>query len=148
MEVKVGGIAVTANVLVPDTPCNFAVMVATPGALPMATPPLLIVATLVLEELQFAEAVTSCVLPLLYVPVAVNVSFVPTSTEVTAGVTWIDWRVTLLATAGELLPPPQPTATASIATIIDTRSFFIPFSLCNVRSGASLSQVQNRQEGG
>lgn len=59
IEVKVGGIAVTVNVLVPVTPCDFAVMVVTPGDLQVATPPLPIIATLVLEEPHFADAVRS-----------------------------------------------------------------------------------------
>lgn len=59
MEVKLGGVAVTVNVLVPDIPCAFAVMVVIPAELQVATPPLLIVATLELEELHWAEAVMS-----------------------------------------------------------------------------------------
>lgn len=53
------GAAVTVNPLVPDTPCDFAVMAVTPGDLQVVTPPLLIVATPVLEEVQVAEAVRS-----------------------------------------------------------------------------------------
>ncbi len=137
----------TVNVLVPDTPCDFAVMVATPSELQVATPPLLIVATRLLEELHFAEAVRSCMLPSLYIPVALNVWFVPTTTEVAAGVTWIDWRVTLLPPPEELLPP-QPIDTASVATTIDSRSLFIALLTKTSDWADACAKLQDLQDEG
>jgi hypothetical protein len=69
IEVKTA--AVTVNVAEPLIVPDLAVMVALPGATLAANPPLT-VATAVLEEIQVAVLVRFCVVPLLYVPVAVN----------------------------------------------------------------------------
>ena len=54
------------------TPLCVAVMLLAPTACPVASPPLLIVAAAVFEELHTTELVRFCVLPSLNVPVAVN----------------------------------------------------------------------------
>jgi hypothetical protein len=59
------------------TESNIAVMAVDPTSTAVARPVLLIVATVVLDELQIADAVRSCVLPQPVVPVAVNCCVVP-----------------------------------------------------------------------
>ena len=56
----------------------------------MARPPLLTVAIVVTDDVQAAVLVRFCVVPLLYVPVAVNCCFSPAGTAGDAGVTEID----------------------------------------------------------
>jgi hypothetical protein len=64
-----------------------AVMVALPTPAPVANPLSAMVAIAVEEEFQLTEAVRSCVLLSLYVPVAVNCCVVPFAIEAVAGVT-------------------------------------------------------------
>jgi hypothetical protein len=64
-----------------------AVTLGLPIATAVASPELLIVATVVLDELQVAEAVKSCLLPSLNVPVAVNCWVVPVVIDGFPGVT-------------------------------------------------------------
>lgn len=59
------------------TESNIAVMAADPTSTAVARPVLLIVATVVLDELQIADAVKSCVLLQPNVPVALNCCVVP-----------------------------------------------------------------------
>ena len=64
-------------------------------------------AATVLEELHVAELVRFCVLPSLYVPVAVSCSFPPIANELLAAVTAIDCSVAAVterATALEVTP--------------------------------------------
>jgi hypothetical protein len=61
-----------------DAPSSVAVMVAVPGATPVASPPLLIVATDGLDELQVASVVISLFPPSEYQPRAVNCWVDPT----------------------------------------------------------------------
>lgn len=63
---------VTVRVAVPCTVADLAVIVAVPGATPLASPVASIDATLVLEELHCAVAVRSFVVPSENRPVAVN----------------------------------------------------------------------------
>jgi hypothetical protein len=63
-----------------------ALMVVLPAASAAADPPALIVATVVAEEVHVTELVTSCMLPSLKVPVAVNCSICPVAIEGFAGV--------------------------------------------------------------
>jgi len=51
----------------------------------VASPPLLTVAIVAADEVQVAEPVKFCVVPLLYVPVAVNCCFSPAGTDGDAG---------------------------------------------------------------
>jgi hypothetical protein len=62
-----------------------AVMVELPTPVPVATPVLTIVATVVKDELQLTALVRVCVLPSLYVPVAVNCWLVPFAIETVTG---------------------------------------------------------------
>jgi len=82
---------VTVSVEVPETPLHEAAITVEPALTAVASPfepaALLTVATPVLEELQVAEAVRSCVVPLENVPVALNCSVVPLAMEGLTGVT-------------------------------------------------------------
>ncbi len=68
--------AVTVSVAAPDILPDVALMVVVPAATPEAKPlepaALLIVATAVVDELQVTDAVSTCVVPSEYVPVAAN----------------------------------------------------------------------------
>jgi len=67
-------------------------IVVLPPARPAAKPAVVIVATEVLVEVQVTEVVRFCVLPSLYIPMAVNCCPVPAGMEGLAGVTEIDVR--------------------------------------------------------
>ena len=79
-------VMVAEPVMLPEV----AVMLATPTPTPVAKPPVLIEATVGVSEDQVTEAVTSCVLKSLKVPVAVNCCVVPNGIDGFAGVTVID----------------------------------------------------------
>jgi hypothetical protein len=64
--------AVTVNVAEPMIPIVEAVIVTLPCATPVANPLMLTVAVDVDEDVQVTALVRFCMLPLLYVPVAVN----------------------------------------------------------------------------
>lgn len=73
VTVAPGGVtAFTVSAAVPEVPFNDAVMVAAPALTPVATPPLLMVATEVFEEVQATLLEMSSMVPSEYVPVAVN----------------------------------------------------------------------------
>ena len=67
-----------------------AAMVAVPTPAPVADPLELIAATVGNDELQVTLPLRSCVLPLLYVPVAVNCWLLPAAMEAADGVTEIE----------------------------------------------------------
>ncbi len=71
-EIEVSTGAVTVNVAEPPIAPTVAVIVATPCSRLVARPLLLTVAIEVTDEAQIAVLVRFCVVPLLYVPVAVN----------------------------------------------------------------------------
>jgi len=71
-EIEVKTAAVTVNVAEPLIVPEVAVMVVLPVATLVASPPLLTVAIEIAEEVQVEVEVSVCVVPLLYVPVAVN----------------------------------------------------------------------------
>jgi hypothetical protein len=79
----------TVRVVEPMTEPDFAVIVVAPGATLVASPVLLMVATVLADEVQAAELVRSWVVPSLYVPVAVNCCFSPNAMEGFVGVTEI-----------------------------------------------------------
>jgi hypothetical protein len=100
--------AVTVNVsggLV--TPLNAAVICDVPVAAPLARPPAVIVATLVVADTHVAWLVRSCVLVSVYVPVAVNCFVVPFAIVGLAGVTAIDTSVAAVtvSVSGGLVTP-------------------------------------------
>jgi hypothetical protein len=84
---------VTVMLAVPATDPRVAVIVAWPEDRPLETPPEAIVATAGAEELQLADIVTSCWLPSLNAPVAVNCRVVPATTLGCTGLTAMDKSV-------------------------------------------------------
>lgn len=93
---------VTVRSVEPLTEPAFAVIVAWPTVVPCASPPVAMVATKGTEELQLTEAVKSCVLPSLKVPVAVNCWVVLMGSSGFCGVTCKDTR---LGTTLKLVEP-------------------------------------------
>lgn len=83
----------TVRVVEPVTAPETARIVVVPCNRAFARPAPLMVATFVLEELQVTEFVRFCVLPLVYVPVAVNCFVSPAAIAEFDGVTAIDTRV-------------------------------------------------------
>jgi hypothetical protein len=82
--------AVTVNVAAPWMVPDVAVIVAVPFATLVTNPPLLTLATAVADEVHAAVLVRFCVVPLLYVPVAVNCCVYPAATDAVSGVTAIE----------------------------------------------------------
>ena len=78
--------AVTATVVEPEIDPEAAVMLADPAV----TPVTFLTVTEFMSEDQSAEEVSSCMLPSVKVPVAVNCSLVPAEIEEFAGVTAIE----------------------------------------------------------
>ena len=68
-------------------PRSEAVMFAVPAATPMAVPPEAIVAIAEFEDVQVTAIVSSCVVPSLKRPVAVNCCVLPATTEALVGAT-------------------------------------------------------------
>jgi hypothetical protein len=85
--------AVTVSVVEPFTVPDVALMVEVPTPAPVASPAAVIVATVVVPELQVAVAVRFWVVPSLNVPVAVNCWVAPLVIEGFTGVTAIDCSV-------------------------------------------------------
>src|SRR5262249_59794306 len=86
---KVTGTAAATTVrgVDPEIEPETAVMVVEPTAAAVARPALLMVATAVADELQLTNVVRFCVLPSLYLPVALHCCMVPATIEGLAGVT-------------------------------------------------------------
>jgi len=106
IDAKVATVTVKVAELV--LPPKLAVMSALPPLTPEATPEVLLtVATPVVPELQLEEAVTSRVVPSLYVAVAMNAWMALTGIEGVAGVTAIDTNVAAVTVklAVPVLPP-------------------------------------------
>ena len=78
-----------------------------PAATPVARPPLVIVATAPLLDVQLTELVRFCWLPSLYVPVAVNCSVVPFATDAFTGVTASDTSAVVTVSVVEALIVPE-----------------------------------------
>src|SRR6266850_2283369 len=104
-------------------------MVVLPTATPVATPAAVMVAAAVLLELQVTEAVRFCVLPSVYVPVAVYACVRPLAIDALAGVTARETNCGAVTvrpvepfTAPELawmvvLPTATPVATPAAVTV-------------------------------
>ena len=88
-------------------------IVVPPGATPVARPPLVIVATAVLEEVHVTTAVRFCILLSLYVPVAVNCCVDPLTMVELAGVTTRDTN-----TGGVTVKLVKPTIAPKVAEIV------------------------------
>ena len=113
--------AVTVRAVDPLMPPEVALMVALPAATPVATPPAAMLATPVLVELHVADALRFCVLPLLYVPVAVNCCVRPFASEALAGVTAMETNigaVSVLPVPDMLMPSPAPEPAATLLIAI------------------------------
>jgi hypothetical protein len=106
---------VTLSTVEPVTLLNVAPMLLVPTPAAVASPPLVIVATLEVAEAHVAEAVRFCVLLSLYVPVAVNCCVWPLVTDEVAGVTEIEESTTAL-TVSVALPCTAPEVTAIVVT--------------------------------
>jgi len=109
----------TVRVVEPLTEPNVADIVLVPVATLVTSPWLLIVAVAAVEEAHRTEAVTSCVLLSLKVPVAVNCLFVPTGMLELAGVTAIETRVALV-TVSDTVPVTEPEVALMVAVPVPT----------------------------
>ena len=93
-EIETITAGVTVITVLPLTEAEVAVMVVAPCPVPLARPcvptALLIVAMLVDDELQTTDVLRSCVLPSLYVPVAVNCCVIPKAIDGVVGLTVIE----------------------------------------------------------
>jgi len=107
IELSVGALAETVSAALPLTPLIVALIVADPAATAVASPPVLTVATDVLDDAHVADEVTSAVDPSLYVPVAVNCCVAPTPMLAVVGAALIETS----ALFGGVTPgeEPQPT---------------------------------------
>src|ERR1700678_4079035 len=85
--------AVTVSKVEPEIDDDVAVIVELPTPAPLARPPVLIVAVVVVPEDQVTLDVKFCVVPSLNVPVAVNCCVAPLAIDGFAGVTAIDCSV-------------------------------------------------------
>lgn len=120
IEVKVA--AVTVRVAEPLIAAEVAVMVADPWVTLVASPPLLTVATGVADEVHAAVLVKFWVVPLLYVPVAVNCSVYPAATEAVVGLTEIEVNtaaVTVSAAEPLIVPEVAVMVAVPCATLVD-----------------------------
>jgi hypothetical protein len=113
--VVVEKLAFTVRLAVPLTPPEVAVTVVAPGAAVVAVPLLLIVATVVEDELHAAVEVRLCALPSVNVPVAVNGCVLPVNREAVAGVTAID--TTAGAVTVSVADPVKPPDIAEIVVV-------------------------------
>jgi hypothetical protein len=105
--------AVTLSVAEPWMVPNVAVTVAVPFATLVANPPLLTVAIAGADEVHVAVLVKFCVVPLLYVPVAVNCSVYPAATDAVPGVTAIETN-----TAAVTVNAAEPVTVPEVAVIV------------------------------
>ena len=104
----------TASEVEPLTVPTLAWIVVRPAATPVANPELLIVATVVAEEVHVAVEVRFCVLLSEYVPVAVNCWLPPELTEAFAGVTAMETSVVTVKLAPLLVTPDTVTTTLPV----------------------------------
>jgi hypothetical protein len=109
----------TVSVVEPLTDPKAAVMVLFPVATLVARPRALIVATADEDELQSTDAVRSCVLESLNVPVAVNCFVVPTAMLPLAGVTTIETSVAAV-TVSDAVPLTDPEVAVIVAVPVPT----------------------------
>jgi hypothetical protein len=112
-EIEVSTAAVTVSVAAPPIVPMLAVIVAVPGSTPVASPLLLTVAIELAEEPHLAVPLRFCVLPLLYLPVAVNCWLFPAATEAVAGVTESE-----VSTAAVTVNVADPLIAPTVAVIV------------------------------
>ena len=89
-----------------------------PFATAVASPTALMVATAVVVDVHVTELLKFCLLPSLYVPVAVNCCVVPAGTDGFAGVTAIDTSVGGV-TVNVVDPPIEPSVAWIVALPVD-----------------------------
>jgi hypothetical protein len=115
METRAAG--VTVKPVEPEIVPNVAVMVTAPWLAELARPlepdALLIDATLILEELQVAELVRSCVVLSVYVPVAANCRLVPFAMLGFAGITAME-----TSAAGVTVKTVEPETVPNVAVMV------------------------------
>ncbi len=88
-------------------------MVVVPWATVVASPLLLTVATELADEVHFTVLLRFCVLPSLYVPVALNCWLIPSGTDAVAGVT-----ESLVKTAAVTVNRAEPVIAPDLALIV------------------------------
>ena len=106
--------AVTVSKVEPEIDDDVAVMVEVPTPAPLARPPVLIVAMVVVPEFQVTVDVKFCVVPSLNVPVAVNCCVAPLAIDGFAGVTAIDCSV-----AAVTVSKVEPLIAPDVALIVE-----------------------------
>ena len=121
IDTNVGAVAVTVRVVEPLTAPEAALIVLVPAATPVAKPPALIVATLVVCEVHVAVLVRFCVELSEKVPVAVNCCVLPFAIDGFAGVTAIDTSVGAVAvTVSSVVPSTAPEAASILLVPVAT----------------------------
>ncbi len=118
METSAG--AVTVRVVEPETEPEVAEINEVPSLSVEAIPVALMVAVAVVAEAQVTEFVKFCVLPSVYVPMAVNCSGIPATTEGNPGVTAIEFSVAAV-TVRVVEPETEP----EVAEISEVPSFSV-----------------------
>ena len=116
IDTSVGGVIV--NVVDPLIDPDVAWIVVFPCDTLVANPVPFIVAALAFEEDHNAELVKFCLLPSVYVPIAVNCCVVPAGTDGFAGVTAIDTSVGGV-TVNVVDPPIEPSVAWIVALPVD-----------------------------
>src|SRR6266849_7424710 len=97
----------------PDVVSMYADMYVAPAPMAVTSPVLPAVTTVVSLELQVTELVTSCVLPSVYVPVALNCWAVPLTIDAFAG-----FIATEDTTAGVTVNAPMPATLPEVAVMV------------------------------
>jgi hypothetical protein len=105
IDTSVGAVAVTVRVVEPLMAPEAALIVVVPAATPVANPPVVIVATVVVCEVHVAVLVKFCVELSEKVPVAVNCSVAPFTIDGFAGVTAIDTSVGAVTVTVRVVEP-------------------------------------------
>jgi hypothetical protein len=150
IDCSVAAVTVSVAELLVTAP-DVALIVALPTPAPVASPVVLIVATVVADELHVAVFVKFCVVPSLKVPVAVNCCVAPFAIDGAAGVTAIDcnvaavpvsvamFDVTLFIVAVMFVEPTPVTVARPPAAIVAAAVFEDVHVTCVVRFCVELS---------
>ena len=125
--------------VLPLTDPRVAVIVVWPGATPVERPLVAIVATVDAEELQLTAFVTSCWLPSLKLPVAVNCWVAPATKLRFAGLTAMDDRVAEVTVKVE--DPATEPAVAVIVVCPALAELATPLVAMVATVGAELAQL-------
>jgi hypothetical protein len=113
IDTSVGAVAVTVSVVEPLIAPEAALIVLVPAATPVANPPVVIVATLVVSEVHVAVLVRFCVELSEKVPVAMNCFVALLAIDGFAGVTVIDTSVGAV-TVSSVVPSTAPEAASTL----------------------------------